>query len=383
MIIQSILDDDLYKFTQQQAVLELYPNARATYCFINRRLSNTFSKAFHHKLRDEIASLHNLSLTFNEREFLSQTGLFKPQYLDYLSNYRYDANEVSSSVSENGRLTLYAMGPWHKTILWEVKLMAIISELYFQEHSDWTLNGYYERSFAKGQLLSEGDCSFLEFGTRRRRSSRSQALAIESFVDQSGFDGTSNVFFAKEYGVPTKGTMAHEFYMGVSALKGLRHANRFTMEDWIKVYNGRLGVALTDTYGTAAFLQDFDDYHARLWDGVRQDSGDPLLYEEKIINHYKKLGIDPNSKFIVYSNALDVESAIKIKKSSKMPAKFGIGTHFTNDFPNSQALNMVIKLHSVDGIHVVKLSDDMEKACGDIDAVLVAKNMFGNQSLAD
>jgi len=239
--------------------------------------------------------------------------------------------------------------------------------------------------------LAEGNCIFSEFGTRRRRSFKSQDIVVSQMANsnaaESGhFVGTSNVFLAMRYGTKAIGTVAHEWFMAHSALYGLRHANRYGMDSWMKVYEGDLGTALTDTYGSAAFYKDFDRIHAKQWDGLRQDSGDPFKYVDDAIIAWKNLGVDPMSKHIVFSNALDFKTpagdpiAIQRYCERKTNARFGIGTWLTNDYVKasnrltpSKALNMVIKLRTCDGIEVVKLSDDGDKATGDRDAVRVAK----------
>ena len=172
--------------------------------------------------------------------------------------------------------------------------------------------------------------------------------------------------------------MAHEWISGISALEGLQHANRYAMRHWSRAYKGNLGTALADTFGSAAFWEDFDNYYARLFDSVRQDSGDPLKFGDDAIAHYKKLGINPMHKYILFSDALTVDAAIKINKyfAGRVNTSFGIGTHFTNDVPGSPALNMVIKMVSCNNIPVVKLSDVPSKAIGDRDALRVRAGLF-------
>jgi nicotinate phosphoribosyltransferase len=220
--------------------------------------------------------------------------------------------------------------------------------------------------------------SFAEFGTRRRRSYAIQDKVIQAFQTYGGFNGTSNVHFAMKYNLKPIGTMAHEWIMGVSALEGLRHANFHALQNWVRVYNADLGIALTDTFGTPAFFKNFNMRLAKLYDGVRHDSGDPFEFADKVIEHYKSLGIDPMSKVIVFSDGLNVEKCLEIAKycNGKIRFSFGIGTHFTNDFEGSPALNMVIKIWMCDGVHVVKLGDGTGKTMGDPDAVRVAQWTF-------
>ena len=382
-----MLDSDLYKLTMQNAILELYPDATAEYVFINRNKNYIFDRKFCNTLRDEIDRMPNLKLGLDEKDWLrNQCPYLKPAYLEYLSNYRFNPNEVDVSIKDS-QLVLSIYGKWFQTVLWEVPLMAIISELYFESVKGWNYDGQKELAREKGRRLSETGCKFADFGTRRRRSFRTQFDLIDVFRNSGnscpGFVGTSNPYLAFKFGVTPMGTIAHEFIQAESVLNGLRHANRFAMNDWASVYKASLGTALPDTYGTDAFLEDFSLYHAKLWDGVRQDSGDPFKFTDKIVEHYKKLRIDPMSKTIVFSDSLDVDKAIKLKEycKNKIKCSFGIGTNFTNSFSDGKYLNMVIKLSKINGIPVVKLSEDPGKAIGDPDAIKVAKWTFFRKPL--
>lgn len=383
--IASVLDTDLYKLTMQQAVLECYPDVEVEYRFKNRRPTNKFSPAFHNALLDGIHGLADLSVANDEIEFLrGNVPFLKPSYLGYLRNYRFNPSEVAIDLNETtGDLDIVIRGPWHRTILWEVPLMAMISELYFRIcDTDWDYDGQELKILDKRNLLYGNQCVWSDFGTRRRRSYQVQDLVVQLMASANRFMGTSNVHFAHKYNVKPIGTMAHEWIMAISVLEGLRHANRFALYKWNEVYKGDLGIALTDTFGTEAFFKDFDSQLARLYDGVRHDSADPFEFIDKVYNHYRSLRIDPTSKTTVFSDSLTTEKAIKLQLAChrKLRPVFGIGTHFTNDF-SSPALNMVIKLWSVNGIPVVKLSDDQGKAQGDPDAVRVARWTFFNQAL--
>jgi len=387
MIIKSMLDDDLYKFTMQQAVLELYPDAIATYTFTNRgtqRFDGVLGGDFLNALRFEISEMENLKVTQAEINALSQS-FFKPWYKYFLASYRYNPSEVVVHLTEpDNNLSVMIKGRWWSTILWEVKLLAIISELYFRMiDTKWNMNVQEYRIEQKRQQLSNHGCLFADFGTRRRRSFEAQRTVVEGLVGRSGFVGTSNVYLAQKYNARAVGTMAHEWIMAHSVLQGLRNANRFAMDAWTKVYRGSLGIALTDTYGTDAFFKDFDVYLAKLFDGVRQDSGDPFAFIDKVVQHYNLLGIDPMTKTIVFSDSLNPELACRIAAAckGKIRCSFGIGTNFTNDFGGSPALNMVIKMRGMNNAPVCKLSDDPSKATGDSDAIRVAKWTFQNAPL--
>lgn len=381
-IIRSILDTDLYKLTMQQAVLELYPNVNVTYQFNNRRKEDKFTQKMLLEITTAVVSMGYLELTAEEYTYLKEKfPFFKSWYLEYLRDFRFDPTEVKTNLVD-GNLEISIAGPWHHTILWEVPLMAIISEVYFQNTTGDldkdALLDYYNRTSDKRNRLVEAGCIFSEFGTRRRRSYSVQEMCIRAFKGSGNCAGTSNVHLARLYDMPAVGTTAHEWTMGASALCSLRHANRYALDNWVKVYRGHLGIALTDTFGTAAFFKDFDLYFAKLYDGVRHDSGNPYTFADNVVAHYKSLGVDPLSKRIIFSDGLTVDEAIKINDhcAGKIKVSFGIGTHFTNDVPGSKALNMVIKLRSVDGIEVVKISDTPTKATGDGEALAIAFKTF-------
>jgi len=393
-IITSILDEDLYKFSQQLAICQLYPNAVATYTFINR--GNTyFPPSFATELNNQIQTLAELKATPEEIEFLREKCyFFSPVYLDFLAGYRYNPDEVHVTQSDE-HLSVKIEGPWFRAVLWEVKLLAIISELYFKLSQNIEMTESHilspmealERAQSKAEKLIEHGLVFADFGTRRRFSRQIHEAAYNGLIQgtlntdkTANVPGTSNVKLAMMSNTTPIGTIAHEFIQGVSALKGLRRANAYAMEDWINVYQGDLGIALTDTFGTKAFWEDFGTKYAKLFNGIRQDSGSAIDFGHQAIKHYEKLGIDPLSKTIVFSDGLDVGSAINIHAAFKDKIKmaFGIGTHFSNSV-GCKPLNIVIKLTQMNGIPVVKLSDSPGKETGDPKAIEYTKWIFGIQ----
>lgn len=390
--MQSILDNDLYKFTMQAAALERYPDAVAQYRFFDRRpiFMNEMAQAH---LQDSIERASTLSLSESEKQWLSEaTPFLKPHYIEYLANYQFDPDEITLTFTSEGRPQITIDGPWHRTILWEVPLMAMISDSYFKHvDTEWTTLGQIELIRTKAELLSNPACPFADFGTRRRRDYESQLRIVEELVNLSNmtnsssfsklaFVGTSNVHLAHRCGIRSIGTMAHEWIMAHCELAGLRHANRFALEAWAKVYGGNLGIALTDTYGTKAFWEDFSPFLAKLYDGVRHDSGCPFEFIEQTLKCYTNLRIDPATKTIVFSDGLNPELAQQISTAcaGKIRCSFGIGTNLTNDYgPSSKALNMVIKLWALNGHPVCKLGDGSGKSTGDPKAVEFAKWTFG------
>jgi len=390
-IITSILDSDTYKFSMQNTVLELYPDVRVSYKFKNRG-SHRFNQEFLDELRRQIYYMDDVHLTNDEYIWLKENiPYLKRGYLAYLKNYKFDPNCVTISLDAENNLQLDVQGLWRNTILFEVPLMAIISEIYFKLiDTDWNMDGQEEKAYNKIIKLSSEECDFADFGSRRRRNFKTQNLVLKTFknIDSVYFKGTSNLYFAKKYGIKAIGTVSHEFIMAISVLESLRHANYYALKKWEEVYQGNLGIALTDTFGTNSFLNDFNLELSKLYSGTRQDSGNPFIFTDKIVAHYKKFNINPMSKFIIFSDGLDVEKAIKIKKycENKIQCSFGIGTHFSGDFgEQSPPLNMVIKLSSVEqnGVYipVVKLSDSPTKNMGDKDALRVAHWVFNNEPL--
>ena len=385
-IIQSILDSDQYKYSIQQAILQLFPYAQATYKFINRG-PHRFSKKYLSALNYFISTNFNkLKLQKDEKEWLAKTcPYFTPSYLEYLENYRFDISEVQTSLTEDNNLEITISGPWHRTVLWEVPLMALISELYFlHEDKNWTMDGQKRKIRRKAHTLNIENCPFIDFGTRRRRNFTTQDLVVQELVKYPNVLGTSNPFLAKKYNIKALGSNPHEWTMGHAVLCSANHANRYAMENWVKVYNGELGIALTDTYGTDAFLKDFDLRLSNLYNGIRQDSGNSFTFVDKMLTHYKKMNIDPMTKTIVFSDSLDVQKVIKIKKycEGKIKCVFGIGTSISNSFDNSPALNMVIKLTKINDQNVVKLGDgDGGKITGDPNAVKLMKHIYFGEKL--
>lgn len=404
-MISSILDTDLYKLTMQQAVLEHYPDVQVTYQFTNRG-NHKFDQELKKTIRKAVDIFQYFVLSDEEKRYLESLGFFKPQYLEYLKNYRFDPAQVK--IANLSRADCYTLdisieGPWHSTILWEVPLMASISELFYvQLNEQGSVEGFdlgdpiycpvRRKARVKAEKLALRDyrplikpCLFAEFGTRRRRSSQVQEVVLGGLLEHSSqtnsdhLVGTSNVKLAMEMGIKPIGTMAHEWIMGISALESLRYANRYALHKWKETYRANLGIALTDTFGTEAFFKDFDLELAKVYDGVRHDSGDPIAFGESVILMYHQHGINPQHKTIIFSDGLNPDKCIELHKHfyNKINVAFGIGTNLTNDFDDHKALNMVIKLRTVNGIPVVKLSDEPGKETGDPKAVEVAKWTFG------
>nr|WP_319396682.1 nicotinate phosphoribosyltransferase [uncultured Desulfobacter sp.] len=386
-MIETILDNDLYKFTMQQAVHRLYPKARVRYELTNRG-KTPFPQGFDSLIKERVAQMDGLRLTREERVWLEKAcPYFTPGYLDYLAAYRFDPDQVE--ISQQGpRLSVRVDGIWSRTILWEVPLMATISETFFEVTAPGILSrqAIRERNQTKAKRMSDAGLTFVEFGTRRRFSSTNQAHFLEDVLalDQHRMAGTSNVHFARVYDLAPVGTLAHEWIMFHGALTDYTDANAGAMDDWLKVYPDVLGIALTDTYTTNNFLKAFNSDRAGRFSGVRHDSGDPETFTREIIGHYKEKGIDPATKAIVFSDGLNVDRAIKIHQFCRGAVKdsYGIGTNLTNDV-GVTPLNIVIKLSWVqpepdmDGRPTVKLSDDPGKHTGDPGELRYCRKVLG------
>ena len=388
-IIRSMLDSDLYKFTQQNAVMKLYPNARVKYKFINRGGTKFDYKFFERNLGWSLDAMKKLALTDDEAKWMHENLPFlDPVYIDFLKGYRYDPNELKIKHNpDTGNLSITIEGYWYRTILWEVPLMALISEMYFNERDNETEFGPFELSgliTEKAQKFeNELDVKVADFGTRRRYSYDNQDDVVSLWKNHAPntFVGTSNVHLAHTHGVKAIGTQAHEWFMFHAAKYGFHQANSISLGRWVDVYNGALGIALTDTFTTDAFFNSFDLLYAKLFDGVRHDSGDPVHFMYKAQEHYEKVGIDPSLKTVVFSDALNFESVKRIEKHpSKVKRSYGIGTNLTNDIPDITPLNMVIKMshaHIRDKwVPTIKLSDVAGKHTGDKKMIELAKQVL-------
>ncbi len=384
-MIKSIIDNDLYKFTMQNAVIKIFPRAKVRYQFINRG-KTPFPEGFAEQLRKEIAKMSELVLTNNEKDFLKKNCAYlDPTYIDFLAGYRYDPSELGV-IQQGGDLQISIEGYWYRTILWEVPLMALISELYFkmtgQEIYDDAQIIDIARKKATGfNLLG---ISVADFGTRRRYSFENHDRIVKALKNygKPSFIGTSNVYFAMKHNLIAVGTHAHEWFMFHAAKYGYKMANKLALENWVRVYRGDLGIALSDTFTSDVFFHAFDTKFAKLFDGVRQDSGDPIEFADKAVAHYKALKIDPMSKTIIFSDGLNPETVEKITKHcrGKIKISFGIGTNFTNDV-GVKPLNIVIKITEAkpegqDWMHTVKLSDTKGKYTGDEQSIKLCKEVL-------
>ncbi|MGV0925118.1 nicotinate phosphoribosyltransferase [Empedobacter tilapiae] len=384
-IIKSIIDNDFYKFTMQFGVTKLYPDVKARYKFINRG-KHEFPQGFAAELQKEINAMASLALTKDEKDFFTiNCPYLSPAYLDFLQGYRYDPAEVK--ITQNGTdVEVHVEGYWYRTILWEVPILCLISEVFYKLTNAERIpnNEITKRTSDKVDLYNCLGVTVAEFGTRRRHSYEVQDIVVKELTNHKGksFVGTSNVHFAHKYGVKPIGTHAHEWFMFHGARYGFKIANSISLDRWVKVYYGDLGIALTDTYTSDVFFGQFDKKLSKLFDGVRHDSGDPIEFGEKTIAHYEKMGINPLFKTIIFSDGLNSEKVEMITKAFKgrIGLSFGIGTDLTND-TNLRPMNIVMKLTEISSIDikwtgVVKLSDEKNKHTGTPRMIALAKEML-------
>lgn len=400
-VIKSFLDTDLYKITMHAAVHKNFPDAIVSYNFTNRTPEKKLTNEALDWLRSQIELLGELRFSKDEIEYLKEAVPYLPQeYFQFIQDFKLSPkDQVVIIVEDDNKLDLKVNGKWQDTILYEIPLLALISEAYFRfVDTDWNLDGQVEKIQDKAKRLIDAKIPFSEFGTRRRRSFEVQELIVKSITsytetlpanEKGLFLGTSNVLFAKEFNVKPIGTVAHEWMMGIASITDdYRSANKDSLKYWVDTFGPEhAGLALTDTFGTDDFLKYFIPPYSDCYTGVRQDSGDPLLYAEKIANHYhNKLGLEKFSKVICFSDSLDVDKAILYKKKADevgLKSIFGIGTNFTNDFKRlsdgskSEPLNIVIKICEANGNPSVKISDNLGKNTGDPATVERVKRELG------
>ena len=385
-IIQSLLDTDLYKFTMLQVVLHKFPQTDSVYHFRCRNLEETVYPLSDilDELNEQLDYLCHLKFKEEELQYLRSLRFIKSDFVDYLELFQLKRRFIQASIDDQGRLDIWIKGPMVQAMMFEIFVLAIVNELYFRRiRSDEVLAEGERRLQAKVALLKHysqvqgaDEPPFLvsDFGTRRRYSFAWQKHVVEEFNKAAPniFRGTSNVLLAMQLDITPIGTMAHEFLQAFQALDvRLRDFQKSALETWVQEYRGDLGIALTDVVGMDAFLRDFDLYFAKLFDGLRHDSGDPYEWGDKAYAHYKKLKIDSKTKMLTFSDGLNLEKAWDLHQyfKDRFQVSFGIGTNLTNDMGQTP-LNIVLKLVECNGQSVAKLSDSPGKTMTDNDTFL-------------
>ncbi|WP_288491441.1 nicotinate phosphoribosyltransferase [uncultured Acinetobacter sp.] len=385
-IIHSLLDTDLYKFTMLQVVLHQFPQTHSVYQFRCRNLDQTVYPLTDilDDLNEQLDHLCALKFKDDELQYLRSFRFIKSDFVDYLELFQLKRRFIRASIDAKGRLDISVEGPMIQAMMFEIFVLAIVNELYFRRiRTEAVLEEGERRLQAKLELLKQYEVQhandeppFLvsDFGTRRRYSLEWQKHVIESFHRSSPhvFRGTSNVLLAKELNITPIGTMAHEFLQAFQALDvRLRNFQKAALEAWVQEYRGDLGIALTDVVGMDAFLRDFDLYFAKLFDGLRHDSGDPYEWGDKAYAHYRQLKIDTKTKMLTFSDGLTLQKAWELHQyfKDRFKVSFGIGTNLTNDMGQTP-LNIVLKLVECNGQSVAKISDSPGKTMTDNDTFL-------------
>jgi nicotinate phosphoribosyltransferase len=389
MIIDSLLDTDLYKFTMMQAVLHQFPGAQVEYKF-KCRTEGVALAPYLKEIQDEIVHLCSLQFTEGELAYMRSLRFIKSDFIDFLGLFKLNVKHVALSAQDDGEIAIRIRGPWLHTILFEVPLLAIISEVYFRNTAPHLSHAEGRRRLQeKIGLLKNPHLAALklaDFGTRRRFSRAWHQEVLQTLArglgtgDDGQLSGTSNVLFAKELGLRPVGTMAHEYLQACQALgPRLRDSQVFAFEKWAQEYRGDLGIALSDVYGMNAFLRDFDMYFCKLFDGARHDSGDPFVWGERMIEHYTANRCDPRNKTLVFSDGLTIPRCIELFKRfhKRVGVSFGVGTNLTNDL-GPEALQLVLKMVRCNDQPVAKISDTPGKTMVEDDGYLTyLRQVFG------
>ena len=364
----------MYKFSMGQTIFHQFTSYKTTWTFKCRNKDVHFSEEMVEEIRQQIAAFCGLRFTEEELDYLDNITWIKGSYVDFLRLWQPRYEEFTITTDAPCGLSIEAAGTWLNTTMYEIPILAIVNEVYFRMAYDYDelLEQFKTRLSQKVEMLEKNKYrlnTFSEFGLRRRLSAQAQEIAVEALTNlkdtDSKFIGTSNVYLAKKYNLKPIGTMAHEWIMctGQGNHKhNPAYSNWYALDAWVKEYGILNGIALTDTITTDCFLRDFQLTYATLFSGVRHDSGDPYEWGENMIAHYKKLGIDPRTKTLLFSDSLDFEKATQIYDhfKDKVQVAFGIGTFISND-TNVPALNIVMKTTKCNGMDVAKISDIVGK----------------------
>jgi nicotinate phosphoribosyltransferase len=386
-IISSLLETDLYKFTMQQPMLHSMPKNQAEYRFVCRNTPSFPLSELAAQVNAQLDALCQLRFTPDELAYLGTLRYLSSDYIDFLRLFQFQRHFIQVCV-QGETLSVVAKGPQVHVMGFEIYVLAIINELYFQRLAQGLA---LDAAIAQGRVRLQDKIAtlrsyepqakraahpfeFFDFGVRRRFSGVWQEEVARTLLKEvpQFFKGTSNVYLAKKLGITPIGTMAHEYLQTFQAvgvqLKGFQKA---ALESWVQEYRGDLGVALTDVVGMDAFLADFDLYFAKLFDGLRHDSGDPVVWGEKALEHYKKLRLDAHTKRLVFSDGLDIPTAISLHShfADRVQTGFGIGTNLSND-TGLKPLNIVMKLVNCNHQPTAKLSDSPGKTLCDDETFL-------------
>ena len=375
-IVISLLDTDLYKFNMDQVIFHKHTDLCGEYYFRCRNRDVRFTPEMLEEINAQIDHLCTLRFTREELDYMRSIRFIKNDYVEFLRLWHPIRDYVETGLDGNGELQIVVRGPLFSAMQFEIYLLEIVNEVYFRMKYDYSelLASAKERLDRKIRDFQNGKYTFrfAEFGARRRLSREWEEVVVQRLATETECCvGTSNVYLAMKYNLTPIGTYAHEFvqmYQGIDSIP-LAYTNHYALEDWYDEYRGDNGTALTDTVTTDLFLLDFNRAMVNNFTGVRHDSGDPYEWGEKMIAHYRKYGADPKTKLLLFSDSLDFDKAQALYDYFRDRAKvsFGIGTFCSND-TSEEALNIVIKLQTVNGRAVAKLSDSKGKEmCRDED----------------
>jgi nicotinate phosphoribosyltransferase len=388
-IITHFTDQDLYSYTVQYYILHTYPRAEVRYSFFDRNHTR-YPKGFGALLQEQINGMKDVVITEDEIEFMKKKVYFLPEwYYNFLRGFRFNPSEVHIFQDLEGYLSIMIEGKWYSTIMWEMPILSTISELMHIINGDmekYNSENEWKKAYDKGVKAFTNGIALSDMGTRRRFSYLNHYNILSALKEASvdcvncpgKFIGTSNVWFAKEFDLTPVGTMSHQTCSFEECVSGVFECNHQLMKKWSDVYDGDLGIFLPDCFGSKIFLSNFSKKMAKMFDGIRIDSGDEKEETEKMISKYESLGINPSTKSIVYSNALTIDKAIELHKwvNGRMNDSYGIGTHLCADVTNMQTgekfpySNIVIKLTGMritelrEWHDCVKLSNDKGKTLG-------------------
>ena len=373
-IINSLLETDLYKFSMGQAIYHQFSDYKTTWSFKCRNTDVHFTPEMVQEIKDQILAYCDLRFNEDELEYLHNIRWLKGSYVDFLRLWRPNFEDFEITDNAECGLAIETRGTWLNTSMYEIPTLAIVNEVYFRMAYDYKklMKSFEKRLEEKAGWVESGKYilgNYSEFGLRRRLSAEAQEMAVRKLAEvkseKSHFVGTSNVYLAKKYHLMPVGTMAHEWIMCVGQ-GNHRHnpaySNHYALDAWVKEYGVLNGTALTDAITTDCFLRDFNLTYATLFSGVRHDSGDPFEWGDKMLEHYKKIGIDGSQKTLLFSDSLDFERADKLFRyfNGKAKVAFGIGTYIAND-TDVPPLNIVMKTTACNGNDVAKISDSEGK----------------------
>ena len=365
--------------------MKLYPEAEGTFSFTDRnKIEHT--EDFVTNLKLKFAKLSELSFSFNEKQWCIKNIPYIPEvYWEWLRWFRFDLEKIIVWLDDEKHLHIEVTDKLYKVTLYEVPILAIVSELYSRAQGVVNVSEAIDKLDKKINIANENGLKFSEFGTRRRYSAALHELIVQRLKEKCPINcvGTSNVYFAMKYNMTPIGTFPHEWIMFHGAIWGYHEANYLGMRDWVRTYDGNLGIFLMDTYTSKVGLKNMSLKFAKLFDGVRCDSGDEYLIGNEVIKRYKELGIDPTSKTIVFSNALDFEKYLDIHNyfNGRIRISAGIGTNITNDTGLKPA-NIVMKLskcrinQNQEWRKCIKISDDLGKQLGDNREFEIARDLL-------